>query len=291
MTSLIRRCFLALLLGALAASAGPLLYTLASGDAENFELSSIDSGGTLNPLFNVGPGATGGLAFDPMANTFYAIFNNSDALSTLNAISWGGVVEPLFELGYGYFGGLAWAGEAGSLYAIGGDTVGIQRTLYQIDVAGKTSAWVADLASGEFSFDGGLAFAGNQLYLLGHNGVDPSNLFSYSPLAVDQGLDRVYRSVFFPAAGGLALDQAQGVWWALTADSETSRPMVVSFNAGGPGTKFGFDLGLTGLTLAEDSAAVPEPASALLLAAGLAAILSCKRGAKRPQDKEKGRKS
>jgi hypothetical protein len=127
------------------------------------------------------------------------------------------------------------------------------------------------------------------LYLLGHD-YENSKLFTWPSLAVDQGLGGVYRSVFFPAAGGLALDQAE-VWWALTSDSETSRPLVVSFDASGIVTQFGFDLGLTGLTLAEDSAAVPEPASALLLAAGLAAILSCKRGAKRPQEKEEGRKS
>ncbi len=266
--------------GALTADAGPLLYTLTSVDGERFELSSIDSAGALTRLFDVGVGFTGGLTFDPSANMFYAISNDSSALSTLNAISWSGEVRPLFELGYGYFGGLTWAGDAGSLYAIGGDKDGIQRALHRIDVPGASSTWVDDLADGEFSFDGGLAFT-DRLCLLGQNG-EATSLFTFSPHDRVQDLEGAYRSVFFPAAGGLAWDPAEGVWWAVTADRETYQPTVVSFNSGGPASKFGFEIGLTGLTFAEDTGAVPEPASGLLLAAGLAAILGLKRGAERP---------
>lgn len=277
MARIFRRCAPVLLFGALGACASPMLYTLTSGNGENFELSSIDSSGAVNRLFDVGIGFTGGLAFDPVANLFYAISNDWEARSTLNSISWSGEVRPLFELGYGYCGGLTWAGKTGTLYAIAGDKDGVQRSLYQIDVPGGSSTPVDDLAEGEFSFDGGLSYS-DQLYLLGHNG-EATNLFIYSPLDRIQDLEGVYRSVFFPAAGGLVWDPNERVWWALTADRETYQPMLMSFDRTGGVAKFGFDLGLTGLTLAEDPAPTPEPASALLLAAGLAAILWYKRSA------------
>jgi hypothetical protein len=111
-----------------------------------------------------------------------------------------------------------------------GDGDGIQRTLYRIDVAGASSTRVDKLADGGFSFAGGLA-SGDRLYLLGHNG-EASNPFTYSPLEKVQDLEGLYRSVFFPAAGGLVLEPAEGVWWTLTADGETYQPLVVSFDAG-----------------------------------------------------------
>jgi hypothetical protein len=266
-----RYYLLALLLGASLASASPMLYTLGTVDGMSYTVSSIDSSGNLTPLLGVGYGFTGGLAFDPTANVFYAISNDSDALSTLNAISWSGEVTPLFQLGYGFFGGLAWGGDAGILYAIGGDADGIQRDLYVIDVAGGTAELVEELADGRFSFDGGLAFT-DLVYTMGSN-FESSRLFSYAPLAEVQMLDGFYRSLVFPAAGGLALDPESGTWWALSFDPESGVPLLVNFGSSGELSRTGLNAAVTGLTFADSGDNVPEPGPGPLAAAGLAAIL------------------
>jgi hypothetical protein len=275
------RVFLALLAGAAVAAATPLLHSITSFDGVDFSLSSISPAGELTTLFPLGEGFTGGLAFDPSSNLFYAVSSDVWAASTLNSISWTGEVTPLFSLGYGFYGGLAYAGAPGTFYAIGGDENGVQRSLYSIGVAGGGSATlIEDLGDGSLSFDGGMAYAGG-LYLIGSDGAD-WGLFSYPPMHTSIKLDGIYRSVY-QAAGGLARDPVADSWWALAIDLESGAPQIVNFDSSTTLSTFSLTPGLTGLTFAEDLGGgpgnVPEPGSALLLVAGLAAILVLRRRA------------
>ena len=82
----------------------------------------------------------------------------------------------------------------------------------------------------------------------------------------------MYRSVFVPAAGGLARDPSGSAWWALTSDLETGQPLIVNLDSSGVVSRLGFEVGLTGLTLAEGTPSVhnvPGPGSAVLVAAGI----------------------
>ncbi|MGA2324930.1 MAG: PEP-CTERM sorting domain-containing protein [Bryobacteraceae bacterium] len=278
----LRRVFLALLAGTAVAAAGPMLYSITSLDGGDFSLSSISPAGQLNMLFPLGAGFTGGLAFDPSSNLFYAVSSDENAASTLNSISWTGEVTPLFSLGYGFFGGLAYAGAPGTFYAIGGDANGVQRSLYSISLAGGGSATlIEDLEDGSLSYDGGLAYAGG-LYVIGSDGAH-WGVYSYPPMVTAIELGGMFRSVFFPAAGGLAHDPVADSWWALAIDNQTLAPRLVNFNSSAPISTFSLSSGPTGLTFAEDLSGgpgnVPEPGSALLFALGLVAILVLRRRA------------
>jgi hypothetical protein len=277
----LRRAFLALLAGTAVAAAAPTLYSITSLDGGDFSLSSVSPAGTLTTLFPLGAGFTGGLAFDPSSNLFYAVSSNQEAASVLNSISWTGVVTPLFSLGYGFYGGLAYAGAPGTFYTIGGDAGGVQRSLYSISLAGGSANLIEDLEDGSLSFDGGMAYAGG-LYLIGSDGAD-WGLLSYPPMHTAIKLEGVYRSVWFPAAGGLARDPVADSWWALAIDNQTLAPRLVNFNSSAPISTFSLSSGPSGLTFAEDLSGgpgnVPEPGSALLFALGLVAILVLRRRA------------
>lgn len=149
-----RRLSIGILFITLAAAslpAAPLLYSLGTNDGMSYSLVEIDGRGNENTLFSAGMGYNGGLAFDPVADRFYAIRNDMFGASTLTSITWGGVIEDAMPLGEGFYGGLTYGGTTGQLYAIGAGREGIQNHLYSIDLLGGT-------VTGEDSLGDGTSF-------------------------------------------------------------------------------------------------------------------------------------
>jgi hypothetical protein len=81
--------------------------------------------GSATPLFALGTGFTGGLAFDSANGLLYAIANDNGGKSTLDSITLGGTVTPLaLTLGQGFTGGLAYSSGSGRFYAVSSDSFG-----------------------------------------------------------------------------------------------------------------------------------------------------------------------
>lgn len=270
-------------------SAAPLLYSLGTGDGMVYSLVEFDRRGNETTLFGVGLGYNGGLAFDPSANSFYAIYNDMSGLSNMVSITWDGVIENAMPLGEGFYGGLTYAGAPGQFWAVGAGRDGVQNHLYSIDLPGASVAGVTQLGDGDTSFDGGITtipdlIHGTSLALIGVSYLERgqfTNLYTYSPLTDRFALDGIYRSLIFPAAGGLAADWGRLNYWAIAIDPETFQPILVNFDGAGVNTQFTLTQAYSGLTYAERQGdpppppnPIPEPGTWLTAAAG-ATLIAC----------------
>jgi hypothetical protein len=71
------------------------------------QLTSINVGGTIDPVAGLGSGGAGGLAYRPVSSTLYAI-RRGPAEPTLQSISLTGQAQTLGSLPFGLDGGLAY---------------------------------------------------------------------------------------------------------------------------------------------------------------------------------------
>jgi len=134
-------------------SADNTLYTFGNNDlvANNPSyLTAISLQGVVTPVSPVDGTFYGGIAFDPVNSTLYALSNAADGVSTLMSYNFSAqTFSPVAVLGSGFTGGLAFNSADGNLYAI----------------AAAGAAWEIDkitLATGSVKVLGTLAPAGNQ---------------------------------------------------------------------------------------------------------------------------------
>ncbi len=176
--------------GGLATGPGGVLYGIANDSSGLGSLVTIQSNGALSVVGasgGLGSGFTGGLAWDPVDNTFLGVANDGSGNATLYDISTGGIVSPGFNVGTN-FSGLTYDTSNNTLYGIGNDSGG-NSTLYNIVPAGSTVTPVASLGTGF----GGIAYdsandlfwvispvsnASSQLFQISNSGVLSSPIFT-----------------------------------------------------------------------------------------------------------------
>lgn len=252
--------------------AGPLLYSVgpdSSGVPRDF--TSITGTGVATPLFKLGDGSlgfNGGLAFDPAANLFYGIANDSFGNSSLVSFSLGGggAFTNIGSLGQGFFSGLAYDTTADQFFAIATDSTG-QSSLNSVSSIGGVTP-VGVLGTG---FNGGLTFR-------------PSDGLLYAFSADSSGVQRQFQAInpataaamlLFTAGdgsatfnGGVAYDAASDRFFVIANDS-MGVSTLESFTLAGSGTLtpisgIGGGYGNVALALAPEP--VPEPSTWLIIA-------------------------
>jgi hypothetical protein len=268
---------LSVLTGA-ANAADPLFAFGPNGAGVGSVLTQID---VAAPGVALGDGSVafnGGLTYLASDQRVYAIENDAfgnSALTSFNAAAPTALAVPL-ALGQGFYGGLAADSSTSTLYAVASDFLGAS-TLYRIDTAsGATS-----LAALGFGYYGGLAF-------------DSADGDLYAISADDLGVQRRVSKIDLNAAGGPAVttlfdlgDGGESFQGGLAFDAATQRFVVIGNDSLAQSSLFAFtvagasslvDLAMplgvgfvnAGLTYGPAiTAAVPEPAGALLLGAAL----------------------
>ncbi|MBI4877169.1 MAG: hypothetical protein HY822_21250 [Acidobacteria bacterium] len=230
--------------------------------------NSISTGGVTTPLFDLGDrslGFTGGLAFNPDNNLFYAIANDSSGNSSLVSFSRsGGGYVPIGSLGAGFFSGLAYNTLDHSLYGISSGS-----ELNRIGIGGAVTP-LGSLGAGYF---GGLTYRSA-------DGL----LYAFS--ADDWGTQRVFHSIAPDASavtelfslgdgtvsfnGGVAFNEQDGLFYAIANDGLGDSSLQRFTPAGALALVADMPDGFVNVGLAAVPA-VPEPSSALPLAGCLIA--------------------
>ncbi|MFT7772950.1 hypothetical protein [Roseateles sp.] len=158
------------------------LFGIANDSFGNSQLYSFTAaGGGLTALGSrLGQGFYGGLALDPLTGNFYGVADDMLGGATLYAISAAGTATSLGAIGSGYYGGLAWAD--GKLYAMAGDALGVQRSVYAIDIATASASLLFSLGDGSLGFNGGLAYddVADLFYTIGNDSFGNSSLYAFT---------------------------------------------------------------------------------------------------------------
>jgi hypothetical protein len=272
------------LLMALAApgTAGPLL-TAISGDDFGVprRVQTMDVGlAATSALGDLGDGSlgfTGGLAYN--GSQFLLIGSDSDGNSSLYGFTTVASLTALLPLGQGFSGGLAHTGSA--LYAVSNDMFG-SSTLNQIDLGGLLVTPLFALGSG---FTGGLTYNANDglLYGVASDAFGASTLFSINLVSQQATAQAIALGQGF--TGGLAYDPSSMLFYALASDMFAQSTLYsFSLNDVSPTALFGPGPGFLAAGLVVGAAtggaggggdggdaAVPEPATVLLVAFGLMA--------------------
>jgi len=178
--------------GGLATGPAGMLYGIANDSTGAGSLVTIQPDGTLSVIGaqdGLGFGFTGGLAWDPVDNTFLAVANDGSGNAFLYNISTGGAVSPGFQVGTNTsFDGLTYDTANQTLYGIGNDSGG-NSTLYNIIPAGSMVTPMTSLGTGfgGITYDASLdAFwvispvnnASSQLFQISNTGVLSSPVFT-----------------------------------------------------------------------------------------------------------------
>jgi len=195
----------------------------------------------LSTPLALGTGFYGGLAADSGSSTLYAVASDSFGASTLYRIDTSSGAVALTALGLGFYGGLVFDSADGDLYAVGADDFGVQRRVSRIDLGAAGGPAVSTL----FDLgDGSLGFQGG--------------------LAFDALAQR------FVVIGNDAF--AQSALYAFTTLGAASLVDLA--------TPVGVGFVNVGLAFAPAVAAVPEPASIVLLAGAMPLLLLFSRRAR-----------
>jgi hypothetical protein len=189
-------------------------------------LFTITRQGKVTPVFKLGAGFDGGLAYDTAANSLYAIGPDAGGDSAFYQLQPGGGVTRLFALGAGFHDGLAFDPGDGNFYAIATDPSGAS-TLYRIGLDGTVTAMfgVGDRRYGGLTFD----TQDQHLYALGSDADGLSALYRI-------GLGGIVSEQFAVGlgyTGGLAFDRNDQNFYAING-SATGDSSFFQIWPGGP---------------------------------------------------------
>jgi hypothetical protein len=189
-------------------------------------LFSITRQGTVTPLFKLGAGFDGGLAYDTAHNRLYAIGTDAGGASAFYRLDpFFGLVS-LFTLGSGFHDGLAFNPADGDFYTIATDASGAS-TLYRIGLDGTVTA-LFGVGNRRYS---GLTFdtQDQHLYALSSDGDGLSSLYR-----IDLGGTVTQQFVVgLGFSGGLAFDRNDQNFYAING-SATGDSSFFQISPNGP---------------------------------------------------------
>jgi hypothetical protein len=232
---------------------------------------------TLDPTLTYG--YNGGLTF---ANgVFYTIANDSNGNSWLQNFTLGSTPStPGTALGSGFLNGLTYDSADGKLYAVTIDNIGVNGApnpeLDLVSTAGAVQAVsLASLIVG--STDGGLTFdpITGLFYFLSDDGLGASRVLS--SISLNGTVTNIFTlgdgTISFN--GGLLYDPGSGGFYTIGNDG-SGNSSLYAFNLNGANTLnvvlSDFAVGFNNVGLTE----TPEPSSAIMFSASLAAIAALK---------------
>jgi hypothetical protein len=268
------------LLLCLAGDAGAaILYSVADdGNGVPRVLQQISTGAhTVSTALTLGDGSlsfAGGLAYHSAGSTFYTMswdgFNPSNFSSF--QLSAAGSTNPVLSAGYGYLDGLVSISPT-DFYAIASANDG-SSALYRISTAGTGS--VNSVMALGFGFDGGLAANGSGLlYAIANDDQANSALYTINPVAHTIGAGVALGQGF---TGGLAWDPSSLSLFAIGSDFQADSTLyqIIPGTVITPTVVQSLGVGYLNASLVDVTpapAGVPEPATVLMGALGMAAVL------------------
>jgi hypothetical protein len=276
---------------AVAAHADTVLYSmgpdLSSSPGNGFTAISTTSGSGTPVALNNTYAYNGGLTYDSANGTFYAVANDGLGNSTLQSFPLTSPSPPSIAgtgMGSGFLNGLAYDSANGNLYAVSNDGVG-DGELNQVASSGAVTPTLGLSGLTVGIFDGGLTFDSDNglFYFLSDDGSGASRVFSYIQLSGGVVTADIFTlgdgTVSFN--GGLLYDPASGLFYAIGND-QSGNSSLYSFSLSGAGTLTtvlsDFGSGYNNVGLAETPATgAPEPSTAVLFAASIAAIAAFRR--------------